>query len=310
MTCWHYRYAGLRVRAELHIPEWAVFEERFAFDDPDVVIRVRPAEPSSAAHLSAEARPDEYRFFVRDAGEYRVRAGREIVVTPVPDAGGREIRLFLLGSAFGALACQRGLLCLHASVVRTALGAVAFCGRAGAGKSTLAAWLCRRGYGFVSDDLCRFECGEGAVAHPSTPRLKLWRDAVAMLGLDAASLDRDHYRAEKLQAPVSHEDPWDVAPLKAVYLLEWGALDVVRLHGLRALRDLVVAATYRIDLLEPLNRTAAHWQRCMELVSRTPVFRFTRPKEAAGFMPALNLLQAHVEHTLGIVAGARPVTSP
>jgi len=67
------------------------------------------------------------------------------------------VRLYLLGSAWGALCYQRDLLVLHASAVRVDGRAVAFCGRPGMGKSTLAAWLAESGHALVSDDLARFE---------------------------------------------------------------------------------------------------------------------------------------------------------
>jgi hypothetical protein len=127
---------------------------------------------------------DEYRFRVQHVGSYWIRAGREIVVTPTPDAGMREVRLFLLGTAWAALCYQRGLLPLHASAVQVGDHAVAFCGATGTGKSTLAAWLSERGYSLISDDRCRFDISpQGqALVYPSARRSKLWRDALEMFG--------------------------------------------------------------------------------------------------------------------------------
>ena len=78
----------------------------------------------------------------------------EIVAEPrqgVPDS---NVRLFLLGSAMGALLHQRGLLPLHTNAVEVGGRAFAFMGKSGAGKSTLAAWFHDRGFRIVADDVC------------------------------------------------------------------------------------------------------------------------------------------------------------
>lgn len=160
---WRYRFAGLLFESALRLPEWAAFDAGDGGADPDVVIAL---DGDAAAVPGADerpvVRPDEYRFFVRDAGRYRVLDSRRVVVTPVPDAGDREIRLFLMGSALAALCYQRGLLLLHASVVRVGARTIALCGPAGSGKSSLAAALIDRGAAFVCDDLGPFDGAGGA----------------------------------------------------------------------------------------------------------------------------------------------------
>lgn len=294
---WHYRYAGLSFASDLHLPEWTAFETSEVFADPEVAIIVRAAcDPGS---LEPRITPDEYRFVARDAGEYQVRGGREIVVTPLPAAGAAEIRLFLQGSALAAIAYQRGLLWLHTSVVETAAGAIAFAGHAGSGKSTLAAWLCRSGRRLIADDLARFERGPGGIwAHPAARRVKLWRDVMSPLGLSDAAFVRDHRRADKFHVPC---EPGPVPPptaVRVVFLLGWGPATVERLSGLDALRELVATATYRIDLLAPMQQSAPHWQRCAELAGAVPVVRLTRPKEPSRLRESLTLVEAQIDRHL------------
>ncbi len=60
------------------------------------------------------------------------------------------------------LLAERGDLALHAAAVRTAAGAVAFCGDSGAGKSTTAWALARRGYEVLAEDGCVIDAAAAA----------------------------------------------------------------------------------------------------------------------------------------------------
>ncbi len=284
MKRWYYVYAGLRVISELPLPEWAIFEQPAPPNDADIVIALNSAPPASPAACYQTAIPlitaNEYRFHIPQTGDYWVRHGREILVTPAPGAGAHEVRLFLLGSAWGALCYQRGLLTLHASVIQVGKRALAFCGATGSGKSSVAAWLAARGHSLVSDDLCHFDIIENkAFVYPAAPRLKLWRDALYALGRSDAGLERDHFRMDKFHVADLACAGLQALPLRAICLLEWGPPGMTRLSGMNALRRLIAAATYRGELLEPMGQVAAHWQRCAELAKRAPVWAFSRPRD-------------------------------
>jgi len=302
----HYDYSGLRIDSEIEIPEWALFERDAAFALPDVaiVLKIAGNEPQPGDKVLPVVDAHSYRFHIPGTGVYRVHHGREIVVTPAPGAKARELRLFLLGSAWGALCYQRGLLALHASVVQVEGRVIAFCGEPGSGKSSVAAWLAARGHRLVGDDLCRFDVAAGQVrVYPSAPCLKLWRDALGALGLSDEGLERDHFRMDKFHLPwredletaSSRKPPcaMPARPVRAIYLLQWGEPGLKRLTGSNALRRLVVAATYRGDLLEPMGQLAAHWERCVELARRVPVWDFSRPRDWSAMDAAMRLLPTY-----------------
>jgi hypothetical protein len=288
---WHYTYAGLRVSSELPIPEWVFFEEKEPFDDPEVIVSLDHGMAPPALNLPIVT-AGEYHFYVPEAGYYCVRGGREIIVTPAPKAGKHEVRLFLLGSAWGALSYQRGILALHVSAIETRDGVVAFCGPTGSGKSTIAAWLIDRGFRFVGDDLCCFGCSAGGqpIIYPAAPRLKLWREALSQLGRSEEGLERDHFRLEKYHVALPAEEKRQPLPLIGICLLEWGETRLARSTGLAALRRFVAAATYRGYLLEPMGQIAAHWERCVALMKCAPVWEFNRPKDWSAMEGAMNLL--------------------
>ncbi|HWE68504.1 MAG TPA: hypothetical protein VG298_17825, partial [Acidimicrobiales bacterium] len=74
-----------------------------------------------------------------------------------PSAEAELLSLLVRGGLLAFVLGLRGACVLHASVVETDGGSVAFVGGSGQGKSTLAALTCRDGARFVSDDLLRLD---------------------------------------------------------------------------------------------------------------------------------------------------------
>jgi tRNA A37 threonylcarbamoyladenosine biosynthesis protein TsaE len=284
MTCWNYRYAGLHIHSVLEIPEWTVFEEHKPADSADVTISL-DNEPDFSNSEPSESwiSPNDCQLSIPETGVYQIRNGCEIIIAPIPNASENELRLFLLGSAWSALCCQRGILALHASVVSTEKGAIAFCGSSGAGKSTLAAAMLAHGYSFVGDDLCCFDLTSGEPrVFPSAPRLKLWRDALEKLGWNTEGLVRDHFRMDKFHKGMTNIENIAIRePLlvRAVYLLEWGNSDLARLTGLNALHRLITVSTYRPACIIGTGRTGSYWEQCAQLARGIQIWELKRPRE-------------------------------
>ena len=98
---------------------------------------------------------------------------------------------YLLGPVAGLVTRLHGRTCLHASAVVQGAHAIAFMGAAGAGKSTTAAALVRRGLELLTDDIAvlvpdgNTPCGFTVL--PGTPRLNLWPGSTtALLGTRSA----------------------------------------------------------------------------------------------------------------------------
>jgi hypothetical protein len=102
--------------------------------------------------------------------------GRLLLCDPedLPDASWQRL---LIAQVLPFAALLQGLEVFHASAVVWCGRAVGFLGRSGAGKTSLALELCRRGADFLADDVLALECGEhGLLAHPGTPIAGVARD--------------------------------------------------------------------------------------------------------------------------------------
>lgn len=292
MDYWHYAYAGLHVVSELQLPEWDSYAESAVMGAADVWISCATTREQSLERGQMINTDEQFSLVVPEVAAYQVRAGNSIQVRPATGAGWREVRLFLLGAVWAALLYQRGSYPLHASVVRVGDSAVAFCGPSGAGKSTVAVWLLQRGYQLVSDDLCRCEVQPNgpALVWPSTPRIKLWDDTLVMFGRNSLGLERDHYRHDKFNVPWQLGTGAEPVSLRTIYMLGWGNPAIDRLRGGAAVQRLVRDGTYRPELLQTTAQVFTQWQVCAQLASKTRIWAFSRPREAAQLEAVMHML--------------------
>lgn len=235
---------------------------------------------------------------IPDVATYRVEQGRRITIDVAPGADARDVRVFLLGSVFGALWLQRGLLPLHASAVAIADGCVAFAGPSGVGKSTIAAFMSGRGHVLVSDDTCVADRTAASPPRvwPGPPRLKLWRDALRGLAMDVAGGVAVRRELEKYEITPPSGAADQPLPLLAVYVVERpgvvGAPE--RLRGLEAI-DAIAGVTYRAEYTAGMGLQESHFRACAALVGATAVIRVGRPWDFEGLREFAESVEAGVE---------------
>lgn len=263
---------GLAVHSDLPLPGLPSADG----DAARVVVRYGPVPPQDGYRRVTD--DGALSLQIPKVGRFLVSGGDSIVIDPAPGAGERELRVFLLGSAFGALLHQRGLLPLHANCIEIGGHAVAFLGRSGAGKSTLAYWFQRNGHTVLADDVSAIDLVEPPLALPGVPRLRLWQDALEAAGLDGTAYPRSFAGHDKFDVPAAADDR-KALPLGACYLLaeaaEGEAHGIVRLTGLDA-SETLVANTYRGAFVPLLGRGEHHLRACVALARQVPIFRAAR----------------------------------
>lgn len=281
-----FRAFGLTVSSCIHCPELSP-----SVGIPDVIVSygVVPSQvpEGRVERVWYQATPGQFVLEVDRVARFSVRQGRHIIIDRHPDAIDDNVRVFLLGSVFGALLHQRGSLVLHGSTIKVDNGCVVFLGKSGTGKSTLAAALRRKGYSSLGDDLCVVSIDDAGVpyAAPAYPQAKLWGDTLQRLGIDETGLRRVRPSRAKKAVPI--EDAWHEGhvPVKRLYVLSpgWRKQHPVLqpISGsvkFRVLRDY----TYRVEFLQGLDLTLQHFKQVAELASRLPITRVVRP--ADGFL--------------------------
>ena len=288
----HYRLFGLGFQSEIALPEL----REVAPETPDVtIVRAPVDEPEGELVIGLAPAPEGAILRVRDIGRLRVRGGNRIEVDLNPGQSERNMRLFLLGSAMGALLHQRRMLPLHANAIDVGGRAIAFAGHSKAGKSTLAAAFHDRGHALLSDDICVAtpRPGGGFEAQPGIPRVRLWRDAVERSGRDAEALDPAFDGMDKYVIPLAEGHAAEPLPLAAIYILVKAGprapIQLSPLTGLAATQALI-ANSYRGAYVPLIGDSRAHFELCVELPRQVPLFTLKRPWDPARIEEAVDLI--------------------
>ncbi len=279
-----YQLAGLRFESQLPLPELGPALAPAPNETADVRVIAHPVtpptdEPPAPGTMRWTCQSARCVIEIADVGRFEVSAGKQIAVerTGTDD---HLLRLYLLGSALGALWHQRGQLPLHAGAVVLGGSAWAFVGDSGAGKSSLVTALAElSGAAYLCDDVCILDLpatGE-AVAWPGLARVRASPELCAALQLDglARLATQDPYGKLALAPPWPR--PETALPLAGVVVLEAGEgrdPTLERLTGGAALTA-AIEHTYRPEYL-PAAARIRHFEQCAALIRRVPVYSLRR----------------------------------
>ena len=139
----------------------------------------RWSTPANGVWLSLGVRGEDYLLRFPDLGDFLIsRDAKESRCRPLPGTPASTLRHLFLDQVIPLILSRRELLVLHASAVLTPHGAIAFVGKSGQGKSTLAACFGQIGCPLISDDyLVLRKTGQAWAAIPSYPGVRLWPEA-------------------------------------------------------------------------------------------------------------------------------------
>jgi len=294
-----YVISGLTVRSEVQIPSAIAAVEHA--ETPEVTIRegAVPMGLKSPGRSGADWAMEDDAFLLKISrvARFLIRGGVEIVFEPEPGHDLGDVTLYLLGTCFAVLLQQRGSIVLHASAVSVGGRAMLFCGQSGAGKSTMAAMLCERGYALLNDDVCslRPNAAGGYSVMPDGRMLKLWTASVEHLELEERRGPAVRQATEKfyMTPPQSELEPQSVG---GVYVLEEAdpgeRPSLRRLPLAEAMMELK-QNSYRPALVQAMGMEAAYFKATAALRNEASLYVLRRPKEFGAAAQTMELLETH-----------------
>jgi len=278
-----YTAYNLVIESDIALPELVELENG-APSTADVIVRFGSASKDSLV----DGRRVDYDLWADRSGiwldigtvaRFLVQNGNRIWIEPYPEATEDSLRLFLLGSAFGAVLSQRDFLVLHGNAIRIGDQCMVCVGDSGAGKSTLAAGFMQRGFDVLADDVVPVD--DQCRAIPGFPRIKLWQHAADQLNIDTSGLRRIRSDLDKYNLPVRHSFETKPVPIRWIYVLRNDEIEGVRFERIKGLDrfEPLLDNTYRFNFVEGMALTKAHLQRCGQLAGKIHLSRVTRARD-------------------------------
>lgn len=300
---YHYKAFGLKIVSDIEIPEFLS-----ADGEPDISISCGEVPDQLInPHFKGvrfEASPGQFLLKVDRIADYYASGGNSIVIKPHSGSEEGDIRLFLLGSAFGALIHQRGMLPMHGSSISIQGKAYIFSGISGAGKSTLAAGLLSRGYELLSDDISVVSLDKegNPIVYAGYPGVKLWSDSLIKLGRDPEHYSRVRSKLNKHHMHVQEQFHSAPLALGGVYILQTKNSDGIQLEKIKGIEkfNALKNNTYRLNFIKGLGNTEPHFRHLTTLASKCQVMKITRSTKTFELSEILDIVEHDIKSDHGV----------
>jgi HPr Serine kinase C-terminal domain len=271
---------GLTVASEWHLPECLPvdFEKKADIQFSRGQVPEQGIDASSKDTYEQSYKGD-YWLNIEGVARYWIRQGTEIIIDPYPESDETSIRVYLLGSAIGALLFQRGLLLIHGNAIEIKGACLVCVGHSGAGKSTLAAAFLQHGHRLLADDVVPVD--EHGLATPGFPRIKLWGETARQFGIETDGLRRIIPDMDKYNVPLGERFCQTPLPVKWVYVLEPSDSDGFALEPFEGMARFspLHENTYRVHFLEHMSLKPWHLKQVADLAERIRMAKIRRPKQ-------------------------------
>lgn len=295
-----YRIAGLNVDSTFDFPNVA---PRRIEGQRDILIDnltgPEPAEGWTTYFRRPREDRSDLRFQPFDGLGFRILDGNRISVRREDSISDAEVNLYLMGTAWGMLCHQRGLLPLHCSAVFRNGRAYAFTGASGAGKSTLLVGLSECGYSHFCDDVMIVALTEDGPRAAALPKgLKLCEDALEFFSVSPGQQVSRRDRPDKFYVPVQSAAPDEDVEIGGLYVLSYHDDDspprIEQISGRNFWLDLY-QSVYRVEFLPWINSPMAVSKLLATLIDNVAIYRFSRPRGYDYYQDGLDILMQHIE---------------
>ena len=293
MHPYFYSAFGLVIKSQCECPELMSAPEQEYQASVEWGMVPEHLEDATLLGTWIEGLPHKLLFRITGVAQYLVEDGNRITIQLEEGASTDEARLFLLGSAMGALLHQRGLLPFHGSSICTGAKAITFTGPSGIGKSTLAAAMVNKKYHLLADDVSAisFE-GQKALVNPGMPQLKLYKDSIQKLNRDTSHAVPLSQKRDKFGCPEHPSFILQAFPAQTIFILSPGQDAGFKATPLSGLDKFIALRnnTYRPYFVKAMGIQQAHFDLIRLLASQVDVYLLSRPDtgfeidELAGFV--------------------------
>lgn len=272
-----YKAFGLIMRSEFRIPELLTFK---GIPDIEIQLGKTPARLKKNVQkgVKFQLTKNEFLLEVDNIAKYYVNKGKKIIIETKKKEVDKEIRLFLLGSVFGALFLQKGLLPIHGSSIKFGNSATIFTGLSGVGKSSIATFFISQGYHVLADDIS--VVNQNLEVVPGYPNMRIWNDVLQELNMNNEPLIQLRPNIKKYQVPVNDKYCSTPLPLRNIIIINtknspgFVIEELTGINKFNALKN----NTYRYRFVKGLEKQLDHFFILNKLLPEINMYKVTRPQ--------------------------------
>jgi hypothetical protein len=285
---------GLRIRSDVPLPGRPVPPDDGA--PVDIEISLGPAlgpeggSPPGTVIAHHELSPTQWYTFTElpdgsfllrfaDICDFAVDATLHNVEVRVAKGGSPEwVAVFAAGSLLSFILVMKGEPLLHASAVDVGGAALAFVGRSGMGKSTMATLCCAAGGHLITDDVLRLTTGAVPQCYlgPDELRLRAWATELTSTFVDKPAQRRTGDGRDAVQVPLGAAELLRLAAV--VIPLPDRAATQVGLERLDPMQSLVALLSFPriLGWVEPVTQ-AQQFKLISDISAQVPVYQARIP---------------------------------
>jgi hypothetical protein len=276
-----------------------------------VLMPARPQSPLKTAPFHRYVFEDGtvWTEFYRSSADYLLRFpgladfnvsldGTKVIAHPAKRIDETTVKHLYLNQLVPLALSRQGRPTFHASVVTVPGGAVAFLGKTGMGKSTLAASFALSGSAFLTDDaLLVEETASGCQALPSHASLRLWEDSMeALIDAQDQQASRVSYSSKaRLLAGDALTYSEHAQPLLAAFVLgreHATAVSVRKITGMD--RHMAwVENSFLLDIKDP-KLLSRHFDWTHRISAVVPTFALDYPRDYGTLPDVRNAILQHI----------------
>ncbi len=293
----YYKIYNQNVMSEILLPEVIEIENP---DNIDVEIVVSDtytdtSDNENTVHITSALSnwfycglSEKHMVFNVSSINFEITGGNKISVFLPKAYDGDKLRTYILGTAFGVIMMQKGVIPIHAASIESNRKSVLLTGFSNCGKSTYLEHLIRKGYKFSADDVSMLSIENGCPKiYSAYPQRKTAKNILDKLQVDSLSFECIQ-ESGKEKCLVRELDSWCAETLSPKAIIEITPLRggarfqpyVEKMSGLNALK-VVRRQLYRKQFYENNNVFTPGMMKTLLLTLKSvSVYRLIRPDDS------------------------------
>ncbi len=293
----YYSAYGVLIQSDCPLPGFSESSR----DTPDISILRNLPLPAS------HQKPSSISLFQSDNGlcvhwpgvaSYTICEGRRVIITPTENGRANLEQQPLYGIVLAAILQQRGLLILHGSSVEINGRGLLIIGQKGYGKSTITASLLTRGHGFLTDDVTALKIHKLQPTQilPGIPRLKLWPDAVRVLGFKPEAFPLVAPTIQKHVLCYSEQFRNETTPLQTIVMLKYGNTTKLTTLSEKEKSLCLLGNQYFSRYHHAFNKESHHiiFQQCTDLARQCDIVQLQMVRDITSLPRITTILEEYI----------------